>query len=108
MSTDAERTEETGVIEADGKPEARSGSRTKGERSFDPSRYLRKLGGKDYLEVKWRLLWLRTEHPDATMQTELVRLEDNFALFKANVSIPGGGLATGWGSETKQEFFDYI
>jgi len=28
----------------------------KGDRPFDPSRYLRKLGGKDYLEVKWRLL----------------------------------------------------
>ena len=108
MTTDAARTEVTEVIEADGKPETRSGSRTKGERNFDPSRYLRKLGGKDYLEVKWRLLWLRTEHPDAVMQTELVRLEDNFALFKANVSIPGGGLATGWGSETKQDFFDYI
>ncbi|HZK66411.1 MAG TPA: hypothetical protein VFD42_02550 [Chloroflexota bacterium] len=108
MSTDSARTEEIGVIEADSEPETRSGSRTKGERSFDPSKYLRKLGGKDYLEVKWRLLWLRTEHPDATMQTELVRLEDDFALFKANVAIPGGGQATGWGSETKQDFFDYI
>lgn len=108
MSTDSARTEEIGVIEAHSEPETGSGSRTKGERSFDPSRYLRKLGGKDYLEVKWRLLWLRTEHPDATMQTELVRLEDDFALFKANVAIPGGGQATGWGSETKQDFFDYI
>jgi len=80
----------------------------KGDRPFDPSRYLRKLGGKDYLEVKWRLLWLRTEHPDAVMRTEMVRIEDGFALFKAHVSIPGGGEATGWGSETRQDFFDYI
>ncbi len=79
-----------------------------GDRSFDPSRYLRKLGGKEYLEVKWRLLWLRTEHPDAVMQTEMVRLEDDFALFKAHVAIPGGGEATGWGSETRQDFFDFI
>lgn len=78
------------------------------ERSFEPSRYLRKLGGKDYLEVKWRLLWLRTEHPHATMETELSRLEDGFALFRARVSIPGGGESTGWGSETRQDFFDYI
>ena len=90
-----------------------SGSRAQlvdkpGERSFDPSRYLRKLGGKEYLEVKWRLLWLRTEHPDAAIHTELVRLEDGFALFKAHVSIPGGGEATGWGSETRQDFFDFI
>ncbi len=78
------------------------------ERRFDPSRYLRKLAGKDYLEVKWRLLWLRTEHPDAVMQTEMVRLEESFALFKARVAIPGGGEATGWGSETRQDFFDFI
>ncbi len=78
------------------------------ERSFDPSRYLRKLGGRDYLEVKWRLLWLRTEHPEAVMETEMVRLDDNFALFKARVAIPDGGEATGWGSETRQDFFDYI
>ncbi len=79
-----------------------------GERSFDPSRYLRKLAGRDYLEVKWRLLWLRTEHPDAVMETELVKLDEGFALFKARVSIPGGGESTGWGSETRQDFFDYI
>ena len=78
------------------------------ERSFDPSKYLRKLGGRDYLEVKWRLLWLRTEHSDAVMATEMVRLDEGFALFKARVSIPGGGEATGWGSETRQDFFDYI
>ncbi len=80
----------------------------RGDRPFDPSRYLRKLGGKEYLEVKWRLLWLRTEHADAVMHTEMVRLEDNFALFKAHVAIPGGGEATGWGSETRQDFFDFI
>ncbi len=89
-----------------------NGSRARGERGgdrpFDPSKYLRKLGSKDYLEVKWRLLWLRTEHPDAVMRTELARLEDGFALFKAHVAIPGGGEATGWGSETRQDFFDFI
>ena len=80
----------------------------KADRRFDPSRYLRKLAGREYLEVKWRLLWLRTEHPDAAMETEMVRLEDGFALFKARVAIPGGGEATGWGSETRQDFFDFV
>lgn len=79
-----------------------------GERPFDPSKYLRKLGGRDYLEVKWRLLWLRTEHPDAVMETEMVKLDEGFALFKARVAIPNGGESTGWGSETRQDFFDYI
>lgn len=77
-------------------------------KGFEPSRYLRKLGGKDYLEVKWRLLWLRNEHPEALIVTELIRLEGDFALFKATVSIPDGGTATGFGSETKADFFDFI
>ena len=68
-----------------------------------------KIDGRDYLEVKWRLLWLRTEHPDAAIHTELVKHEDGFALFKADVFIPGGhGSATGWGSESVDDFADYI
>lgn len=81
---------------------------TTGDTQFDPSRFLRKLSGKDYLEVKWRLLWLRTEQPDAIVETELHAMQDDFALFKARVSIPGCGSATGWGSETKQDFGDFI
>lgn len=78
------------------------------ERTFEAGRYLMKLKGKDYLEVKWRLLWLRSEHPDARIETELVRLEGGLAVFKARVSLPAGGEATGWGSETTQDFGDYI
>jgi hypothetical protein len=78
------------------------------EKSFDASRYLRKLNGKDYLEVKWRLLWLRTEHPEAIISTELVKHETGLALFRAQVSLPEGGEATGWGSETSSDFLDYI
>lgn len=78
------------------------------EKTFDASRYLTKLKGRDYLEVKWRLLWLRTEHPEASIATELVRHEGGMALFKAKVSLPHGGEATGWGSETANDFEDYI
>jgi hypothetical protein len=95
--------EQSGEVDA-----GSSASPERAERQFDPSKYLRKLGGKDYLEVKWRLLWLRTEHPDAIMETEMVRLDEGFALFRARVEIPGAGVATGWGSETRQDFFDFI
>ncbi len=78
------------------------------ENGFDASRYLSRLNGKDYLEVKWRLLWLRTEHPDATIQTELATHEAGLALFRAQVALPAGGRATGWGSETAGDFVDYI
>jgi hypothetical protein len=76
--------------------------------NFDPSRYLTKVGASDYLEVKWRLVWLREAHPDATIDTELVSHDDQLAVFRARVSIPGGGSASGWGSEGYNDFRDYL
>lgn len=76
--------------------------------TFDPNRYLTKVSGSDYLEVKWRLLWLRTEHPDASIETEMTTLDGQSAVFRARVSIPNGGSATGWGSEQYSDFRDYI
>jgi hypothetical protein len=76
--------------------------------TFEPGRYLRKVNGSDYLEVKWRLLWLRTAHPNAEIATELISHEGEMAVFKAHVSIPDGGSATGWGSEQFNDFRDYI
>lgn len=76
---------------------------------FDPRGYLVRINGRgEYLEVKWRLVWLRSAHPDAQIATELVRGVDDYALFKATVVIPGGGMATGWGSETAGDFRDFL
>ena len=75
---------------------------------FEPARYLTRISGSDYLEVKWRLVWMRDQHPDATIETELVSHHDNTAVFRAMVSIPGGGSATGWGSESSGDFRDYL
>ncbi len=77
-------------------------------KGFDASKYLTDLNGREYLEVKWRLLWLRTEHPDAVIATELVKHGAGLALFRARVAVPGGGEATGWGSETAEDFEDFI
>jgi hypothetical protein len=76
--------------------------------TFNPSRYLTKVSGSDYLEVKWRVLWLRTEHPDAEIETEMTTFSGEQAVFRARVSIPGGGSATGWGSETYNDFRDFV
>jgi uncharacterized protein YbdZ (MbtH family) len=77
---------------------------------FDPTQYLSNFDGRDYLEVKWRLLWLRSQHPDARITSEIVQHneEGGFALFRAEVDVPNGGKATGWGSETVRDFHDYI
>ncbi len=67
---------------------ARAGS------EFDPSPYIRQLrgrGGGDYLDVKWRLLWLRKEHPDAAIETELVQHDPQMAIFKATVAVKKKG-----------------
>lgn len=75
---------------------------------FDPTRYLTRVNGSDYLEVKWRIAWLRDQHPDATIETELVSHLNNSAVFRARVCIPEGGSSTGWGSETAGDFRDYL
>lgn len=75
---------------------------------FDPSKYLTKVGGSDYLEVKWRLVWLRQRHPDAVIETTLVEHNADAAVFRAVVTIPQGGSASGWGSESMADFRDYI
>ena len=89
---------------------SKSGKTATARTPFDPTQYLSNFDGREYLEVKWRLLWLRNEHPEARMSTEIVQHneEGGFALFRAEVEIPGGGKATGWGSETVRDFHDYI
>ena len=81
-------------------------------RDFDPTPFIRQLrgrgGGADYLDVKWRLLWLRKEHPDAEIVTDLVQHDPQMAIFKATVTVPTGGKATGYGSETASDFPDFI
>jgi len=76
--------------------------------AFEPAKYLSRVSGADYLEVKWRLVWLRDRHPDASIETTLVSHEDNIAVFRASVAIPGGGSSTGWGSESAGDFRDYL
>lgn len=80
------------------------------DKQFDPTRYLRTLGKGEYLEVKWRLVWLRTEHPDAQIETEMVRWEPDAqaAVFRARVTLPSGASATGWGMEQRGDFYDFV
>ena len=77
-------------------------------RGFEPARHLTRINGAEYLEVKWRLVWLRESHPDATIQTELHHADERQAIFKATVTIPDGGSATGWGSESPGDFRDFL
>jgi len=81
-------------------------------KAFDPRAYLRRIVVRgretDYLDVKWRLVWLRNDHPDAHIITELVSHDGKLAVFRAEVVLPSGGRASGYGSETARDFPDYI
>lgn len=77
---------------------------------FNPNEHLSKLKGKDYLEVKWRLVWFRDEHPDWCINTDLVSVTDNSAVFKAEIMEPNTEhiVSTGYGSETANDFHDFL
>lgn len=75
--------------------------------TFDPTPHLTTMkSGQLYLPVKYRLMWLREEHPDAVINTEMVHLDldQQLAVFRAHVEIPGRGAASGYGSETERDF----
>ncbi|MGA7670709.1 MAG: hypothetical protein WBW04_09830 [Nitrolancea sp.] len=79
---------------------------------FDPRAHLRSIRVRgrevEYLDIKWRLVWLRSEHRDAHVITQLVSNENNIAVFRAEVVLESGGRASGYGSESKADFGDYI
>lgn len=76
--------------------------------TFDPGQHLSKVKGQDYLEVKWRLAWLRAEHPDAVLETNLESHDNGRAIFRARITLTDGSSATGYGSETVDTFENYI
>lgn len=78
------------------------------QQPFDPNQYVSKVKGRDYLEVKWRMHWMRSEQPDAILETELASHENGRAIMRARVTFPNGASATGWGSETVENSEAYI
>ena len=73
---------------------------------FSPDQHLRTLKGQQYLDVKWRLVWLRDEHPEARIKTDMMHLDmdQHLAVFRAEVTLPDNSSATGYGSETERDF----
>lgn len=70
---------------------------------FDPKQVMTNLQGKDYLEVKWRLVWFREEHPGGAVITDIVTLDENVAVMKCSVIDENGVvLATGHGMATPE------
>lgn len=66
------------------------------------------LRGKDYLEVKYRLVWFREVHPLWAIETELVSSSEKATLAKATIKDESGRIiATAHKYEDKQGFADH-
>lgn len=102
--------------------------------AFNPNEHLMKLKDKDYLEVKWRMVWFREQWPQGTIDTEEMCVDldrevtaekyvwnaekrrnekvlvtaKGYARFKAIVTDSKGGRATGTKSESAVDFPDFI
>ncbi len=64
---------------------------------FNPKEHLSKVKGKDYLEVKWRLVWFRDSHPEGSINTEFA-LHDPIVIkasvFTKDELLLGTGMGT--------------
>lgn len=76
---------------------------------FNPNDHMMKLKGRDYLQVAWRLVWFREEHPDWSISTEALTIDEDHAIFRAVISdADGAQKSCGHGSESKRDFGDFI
>ncbi len=76
---------------------------------FSPNDHLIDLKGKQYLQVMWRLVWFREDHPLWNIDTKLEQLTENHAVFSAKISDENGAQkASGYGSEGVKDFRDFI
>lgn len=67
------------------------------------------LRGKDYLEVKYRLVWFREEHPNWSIETDIVTSTDTSAVVRATIRDEQGRIITqSHKFENKQGFPDFI
>jgi hypothetical protein len=85
-------------------------AKKEGKHNFDPHKYLIKVTGKDYLEVKFRLHWFRLEHAAWDIRTEIAHLdlEKGIALVRADIfDEKGNHKSSGLKMEIKSNFGDY-
>jgi hypothetical protein len=67
------------------------------------------LKGKDYLEVKYRLVWFREEHPNWSIETEFLSIDERSACARAVVKDENGRImATSHKIESATNFPDFM
>lgn len=77
--------------------------------AFNPNEHMMNLKGKDYLQVMWRLVWFREEHPDWCINPSIIEFDEEHAVFKASICDENGvQKCAGHGSESKRDFGDFL
>lgn len=77
--------------------------------AFNPSEHMMQLKGKDYLQVAWRLVWFREDHPDWSLNADCLEHDEEHAIFKATICDENGvQKSSGHGSESKRDFGDFL
>ncbi len=67
------------------------------------------LKGRDYLEVKYRLVWFREEHPNWSIETSFIAVGDRSACARAEIKDESGRvIATSHKSESAANFSDFM
>jgi len=95
------------------------------ESNFNPEQHITKLPTRrrdtetghwrnesaDYMEVKWRMVWFRSENKENTrtiIKDKIIDIERRFAYFEVEITDSKGNVEIGVGSETGDDFEDYI
>lgn len=71
------------------------------ENKYDPKKHIMNMRGKEYLEVKWRIVWFRTDNPTGAITTHIVSTDP--LMVRASITIGGNEVATGHGSAEKKQ-----
>lgn len=95
---------------------------TQQARTFNPNDHMRvferrqrQLDGSyqtvrvDYLDVKWRIVWFRTEHPNGSIETRLLSEPGvSPAVVQATITLENGVTATGFGQCGQDDWNDWL
>jgi len=77
--------------------------------TFKPEDHIMKIKGNDYMQVQWRIVWMRSEHADWGIETEIVNSAPGHVQMKATIKDKDGKiLAQGHKAENKSSFSDYL
>lgn len=72
--------------------------------AFDPNKYIRDIKGQRYLEVKWRLMWFREDHPTWGIRTSIHSMDKDMAVVQCIITAEEKGsekaavLSSGFGA----------